>query len=72
MESLKNIPVRCPNCGQGVTLLVSYLDRALKSGEDIEAVCIHCEHKWTLDAQDKNRIQNQHNELKLIASAGRG
>jgi len=72
MESLKNIPVKCPNCGQGVALLISYLDRALKSGEHIDAACIHCEHKWTLHAHDKDRVRNQYNNLKLIASAGRG
>jgi len=71
MDSIKNIPVRCPKCGKGVAVLIEYLDRAVKTGEDIEAVCIHCEHKWILDAPEKARALKQHSELKLIAGAGR-
>lgn len=37
----------------------AYLDKVLKTGGDIEAVGIHCQHKWTLNAGEKARVLNQ-------------
>ncbi len=71
MDTIKNLWVRCPECGEAVAVLVEYLDRAAKTSEDIEAVCIHCEHKWILDAPEKARVLKQRSEVEFIAGAGR-
>lgn len=61
--------VVCPRCGEGVVLGHADLDRLLENDEAIEAVCIHCEYKWKLDAQEKTRIRNQRKEWKKIIPA---